>query len=392
MILPEKLYIEALKQMLKTHRKLTSEMVMDGFADYFYQKTVTPTDKKLMDLAFNGELNQDKLDIFLKTFDIECVGGEKALLLAYVMKEHPELKFNDYTLPRLRGLLKFFRFKNLELLAQYTKICGALNKQGIIPMILKGGAMKYLRPEFPRVMGDIDILVRTEEEYQLAQKIVKDMGFELEDNVHSVDLHLPGSQEGILDIHRYIEMDSDYEKSIVTDFFSRAKKQKVFGVETYVPCAEDMVFISLVNMVRNLREKTSLKGILYNLFDLKYFKNQGLDWKVVCKNVTDTHTEPQFFIASKFIGKIVPDFVPNLLKEDKKFKKTIKSYCNKDIFYCLYVEPVKFVCKGLHLKNEIKDWGRLKYYCKVKGQHFFTKRIAKSPVLRDAVLKIVNWG
>lgn len=390
MILPDNLYSEALKHILETHKKATPEIVMEGFADYFYQKTVTEIDKKLIDFAFGSELDQQHLDEFLKDWDIERAGSAKSLLVSYIMKIYPELKFNEYTLPRLKGLLNFFRFKNLSLIAQYTKIVEVLNKNGIVPMIIKGGAMKHLRPDFPRVMGDIDILVQSEEEYKLAKKLVTDMGYEIEDNVHSIDLHHPGSKEGILDIHQFIEMGSPEGKAIVSKLFERATKEKVFNTDTYVPCAEDMVFISLVNMVKNLRDKTSLDGILYNLFDLQFFKEKNLDWNLICKSVIDTHTEPQICIACKFLDKIKQGFVPNLLNQDKKMEKAIAAYCNKDIFYCLYVVPVKYVCKGLHFKDAVKSWESLKYYLRVKGQHFFTKRIAKSQILTDLFIKIVH--
>ncbi len=47
----------------------------------------------------------------------------------------------------------------MKTIAHYTKIGKALNKNGIEPLILKGGAMKYLRQELPRVMNDIDIVI-----------------------------------------------------------------------------------------------------------------------------------------------------------------------------------------------------------------------------------------
>ena len=366
---------------------------MGGFADFFYHKTVTKNDQNLISLTFNPELNQSTLDDFLKKWDIECAGSAKSLLLAYVMKMHSDLKFNDYTAPRLKGLLNFFRFKNLNLISHYTKIGMALNRQGIIPMILKGGAMKYLRPDLPRTMGDIDILVKTPKEYQLAQKIVKEIGYELEDNRHSVDLHLPGSEEGILDIHQYIEIGSKFEKKVLSDLFNRASKKKVFGVDTYVPCPEDMVFICLVNMVKNLREKTSLNGILYNLFDLAFFLKSSFNWDIVCQNILKTKTGPQVYIAYKFINQLQPNFIPNVLIQNKTFKKEITTYCNRDIFYFLYVYPAKCLCRELKASGEIKkDWNHISCYIKAKSKRTFLKFIVKHPMLVALFLKIWYKG
>lgn len=387
MILQEKLYLEALEDILSKNKSLDPDMIMGGFADFFYHKTVTENDQNLISLTFKSELSQATLDDFLKKWDIECAGSEKSLLLAYVMKMHSDLKFNDYTAPRLKGLLNFFRFKNLKLIAHYTKIGAALNHHGIIPMILKGGAMKYLRPDLPRAMGDIDILVRTPKEYQLAQKIVKEMGYEFEDNHHSVDLHLPGSEEGILDIHQYIEMGSEFEKKILPDLFKRAKMEKVFGVDTYVPCPEDMVFICLVNMVKNLREKTSLNGILYNLFDLHFFFKSPFNWDIVCQNILKTKTGPQVYIAYKFINQLWPDFIPASLVQNEGLKTEISAYCNRDVFYFLYVYPAKCLCKKLKTYNEEKNWAYYNKYIKAKIKRTFLKSVIKHPCLVKFFLK-----
>lgn len=388
MILSQKLYLEALEHILSTNKHCDADFIMAGFADYFYKKMVTDSDKKILGLAFDSQLNQSMIDSFLKTWDIEVAGSTKALLLAYVMKLHPELKFDSYTEPRLKGLLRFFRFQNLELISHYTKIVSALNQQGIIPMILKGGAMKYLRPDFPRVMGDIDILVRTKKEYLLAQKIVQKMGYEIEDNTHSVDLHLPNSKVGILDIHRYVDLGSPFEKNFSTGLFSRAQKKKVFATDTLVPCIEDMLFICLVNMVKNLREKTSVNGILYNLFDLEFFQKNSINWKIVQQNIIDTHTIPQVYVAYKFVEKISPKLLPKLLIQNKKLQKEIITYCNRDIFYLLYVYPIKCIGKTLHLKNEVKSWKKFRYYLKIKIKKGLVKYILKHPVLVAYFLKI----
>ena len=74
-------------------------------------------------------------------------------------------------------------------------------------MILKGGAMKCIHNEFPRVMGDIDILVK-EKDYEKAGHIAEEIGYRCEWDIHSVDIHPKDSEEGIMDIHRYILMNT----------------------------------------------------------------------------------------------------------------------------------------------------------------------------------------
>ena len=231
-----------------------TNIILDGFKF----EVLTKSDELLLNLIFSNKTTQEDLDKFLSQWDIEVVGGHKALMLAYFMKMHPELKFSEYTAPRLRGLIQFYRFQNMKLISHYTKICNELKKANIDFLIFKGGCMKHLRPEFPRVMGDIDILVK-EKDYKKAGKIIEKMGYDTSWDIHSIDIHPAGSEEGIMDIHKYIIMQSEKEKEFMPVLFKRATKQSVFGVEALVPCNEDLVFITLVNMVRNLRNKTSDK-------------------------------------------------------------------------------------------------------------------------------------
>ena len=245
-------------------KKLTN-IILDGFK----YEVITKSDELLLNLIFSEKTTQENLDKFLNEWDIEVMGGHKALMLAYFMKLHPELKFTDYVAPRLKGLLQFLRFQNMRLISHYTKIGNELKRNGIEFLIFKGGCIKHLRPDFPRVMGDIDILVH-EKDYIKAGKIVEQMGYDTSWDIHSVDIHLKDSKEGIMDIHKYIIMLSENEKAFIPDLFKRAKKENVFGIEALVPCNEDLLFISLVNMVRNLRNKTSYAGIPYTLFDCNF--------------------------------------------------------------------------------------------------------------------------
>ncbi|HCU58476.1 MAG TPA: hypothetical protein DIC64_00665 [Alphaproteobacteria bacterium] len=385
----DKMYVDAMQQIMKHTPHIDVKEVLNAQVQYFYDKLVKPIDQALMTLAWDKNLSQAKLDAFLKDFDIECVGGDKALLLSYVMKAHPDLKFDTYNGPRLAGLLKFHRFANLDLIAHYTKIGKELNKKGVVPLIMKGGAMKFLRPDLPRAMGDIDILVKRGEDFKKAMQVATDMGFDMDDNGHSVDLHEKGSEAGLLDIHQWVDMRSDYNVKFMDEIFERAEKKKVFGVETYVPCAEDMVFLGLVNMVKNIREKTSLKGILYTLFDFEFLTHSkpDFDWKIIVEDIKKTNTYPQMYTAMLFANKIVAGLISSDLLEDAKIMKVVRDYCNRDIYYSVYVHDLKLKCKTLRLIKSLKDWKSFEYWYKTRIPYFFLKRIGKSQTLTNLFLK-----
>ncbi len=180
----------------------------------------------------------------------------------------------------------YYRFHNLELIAQYRKIVCRLNDIGIVPLVMKGGAMKHLRPELPRVMGDIDVLIADKKQFKQAMDIAASMGYTLSEARHLVDLYKAGTEQGVLDIHRYIDdCCSDYDK-FNQAILSRAKEENVFGTRSLVPCNEDLVFIQLLNLGKNLAEYSSISGIMYVIFDLAYLTAKAdFDWKIVQENM-----------------------------------------------------------------------------------------------------------
>lgn len=305
-------------------KNYTSEDVANLLVGTFYNELVSSEDQKLLELAFAKKIEQLQLDKFLKDWDIEKFGERKSLMLSYVMKANPELQFSIYERPRLEGLLKFHRFHNLKLISHYTKIVRALNQENIFPMILKGGAMKHIRPDLSRAMGDIDILIADETEFAKAREICKNLGYLArildERRYHSVDLYLPASEEGVVDLHRYIlfeNFETNYDKKFLRDLFARSNKEKVFTTQSFVPSVEDLLFLGMANLARNLKDKSSFEGILYSLFDFKYLieSKSDFNWNLVLQNIIATNTQAQVFLAMKFANRIIPGFLPESLLE-----------------------------------------------------------------------------
>lgn len=365
--------------------------IVDLLIEGFKTELMSPNDKNLIDMIFSLEPTQENLDLFLKKWDIEVAGGAKALMLAYFMKLHPELKFSEYVGPRLKGLLNFYKFQNIKLISHYTKICNELKKENIVPLIFKGGAMKHLRPQFPRVMGDIDVLVKLQD-YEKAGHIAESMGYDCSWDIHSVDLHPKNSEEGIMDIHKYIYMNTGAESNLNYDLFNRAKKEKVFGIETLVPCNEDLLFISLVNMTRNLTNKTSWHGVLFTLFDVKYLIESKLNfnWDIVVENALKTKTEMQVCFATKFINKIVPNLLPEKIQRNALFDKEVNDYCTLLLYQRFFLWNMKQKSHSLKFKDIFGSFENLKEYLRLKPKYFILKLFIfrKNPILAKVILKL----
>ena len=366
------------------------EKLVQKISADFYKDILTDKDKTLLNLVFADNPTQEDLEKCLENYDIEVVGAHKALLLSYFMKMHPELKFPEYIAPRLKGLIQFYRFQNMNLIAHYKKICNELKKNNIEFLIFKGGCMKYLRPEFSRIMGDIDILVH-KKDFQKCGEVAEKMGYDLYWDIHSIDLHPKGSEEGIMDIHKYIILQSDKEKAFIPDLFKRASKQNVFGVETLVPCNEDLVFIALLNMVRNLRNNTSIDGIPYILFDCRFLidAKPDFDWNIVMQNIKKTKTENHIYFAVKFLNNIVPGLLPEQIQKDKRFEKEFEKYCILLIYQRFFLWEMKQKSHTMKIKDLFSSLKFFSEYLKLKPKYFILKLdiIKKNPYIAGFILK-----
>ena len=288
------LYAEIIKKVALTHPSYTAEQIVDCSAKKLYEGFISSKDRKLIQIAFHSNIKQKDLDKFLAEWDIEATSTERAAILAYTMKMHPELKFDSYTGPRLKGLLNYLRFQNLELISHFSKIVRKLNQIDIIPVIIKGGAIRYLRPDLPRVMGDIDILLHSQDELNTAKKIIQEMGYIYTDAGHSFDVHPKNDiEKGILDVHKFFSFLEKENIQFNKLLFNRAQKQKVFSVDAYLPSTEDMLFICLNNLALNLRKSSSTHGIPYAVFDLMYLigSKDDFNWDIVAQDIFITHTE-----------------------------------------------------------------------------------------------------
>ena len=293
-------------------------------------------DRKLLRMALSEHVGQQELDAFLADWDIEAAPIKSVLLVAYMMKTRPELRFPASLTPRLTGVLSFCRFQNLKREAHFCKLGMALRERGIPFLILKGGAMKVYRPDFPRWMGDIDLLVPAAD-YDRATQAATDLGYgDPMPTDHSMDLRLPGSDEGLLDIHKHLEMFTGKEEALNVGLFARALDRNLFAVRGLLPCPEDMVFIALVNLYKNLAKNQTQESSLTSFFDLKYLISLkgDFDINIVLEDARVSGGAFEVLFVSKLAESVVPGLFPTGWMEKmeipgKAFKKHFIDYLFK---------------------------------------------------------------
>ena len=199
--------------------------------------------------------------------------------------------------------------------------------------------MKVYRPELPRWMNDIDMLVPSDD-YDRAVDIAVSLGYSSSMCTdHSVDLHHPDSDEGLLDIHKHLEMFTGKEEALNEGLFARSSSRHFFMTDGRVPSPEDMVFISLVNLYKNLAKKQTPESSLTTFYDLKYLTrlNPVFDWEVVKNNCELSDASFQVIFSSMIVESVVTDVFPegwrsSMPISDKEFKKQLVDFLfRKDV-------------------------------------------------------------
>jgi hypothetical protein len=324
---------------------------------------VSERDRTLIDCVFAPVPTQEALDACLRVCDIEALGTHLSLMLSYLMHDHPELRFSEYVAPRLQGLIRFYRFANVETLARFAGIGKALNAAGIPLLLFKGAAMKALRPGLARPMGDVDILVRPEH-LAATVRICEKFGLRdaLTGSAHAVDMHTADGKSA-LDVHSAVIESAKDTSSFHRNLFSRARPVTAFGVRVLLPAHEDLYFLVLANLTKNLRGKTSIHGLFYALFDCRFLPGDkpGFDWSLVRGDAREADVEFDVRLAAEFMNALAPGIVPDA---GRHFPLTAKleDYCNRLIFEDEYLRERREACRAIRvvdLKNYPAHYGAM---------------------------------
>ncbi len=352
--------------------------------DRIVQETLTESDQLLLRLSLSDHPSQERLDAFLDGWELDTAPMREAVLLSYLLKMHPELHCPESIRPRLNGLLSYCRFQYLQLVGQFGTYCHALEAEGIRFLVMKGGAMKALRPDFPRWMGDIDLLV-PEEDFRKAAQIAAQAGFTLFHSIHSIDLKKDG--RNVLDVHQFVMMHTGKERLANPGFFARATPMRVFSVQAMMPSREDLLFMTLINLGRNLAGGASKDSILYSFFDVQFMlepqEGRTFDWQIVRDVAKLTGSATLLVIAAQFLNAVIPGLVP-----EKELPEVSDTELEKKWIWTRYwreiLHPERDRLGEFNIKKAIQEktrpipyiTGRL-HYAFIKRQQHWTNLCAR---------------
>ena len=366
---------------------MKGRQLADRVLEQLAQEMLAKDERRLVSFALSPTVSQENLDAFLKEWDIEEAPFQSVLLMAYLMKTHPELSFPEEVLPRLKGVLTYCRFQNLKLYSHFARIGGKLNSLHIPFVILKGGAMKVYRPDFPRWMGDIDLLVR-DQDFTKAGHATEELGFSPFRCAHSWDFHVKDTDESAVDLHRYIQMNTGKESSLNEGLYARSSKVTVATCEALLPSREDMVFITLVNLYRNLSDKTSTGSVFNAFIDLQYFLDNavGFNWDIVRDNARRTGTDIQVCLSAAFVSSLLPDLFPEEFLSGWMDKEESERNCVELLYQREIISPLRAEIGVSNVIKALKSVRPFAPYLGLRKRLFFLKRKSygtKTRILKD---------
>lgn len=357
--------------------------------DILERDLMHPMDRRILSLSVASGVTQADLDKALEGWDIEKSPIQVVLALSYLLKSRPDLVFPESMSPRLKGVITFCRFQNLKLSSHFNRIAKALNDAAIPFAILKGGAMKVYRPDYPRWMSDIDLLIEGDEDrFKKAESLIVSLGYEPYRDVHSTDMHVPGEENGVVDIHRYIHTGSERPYAISGDVLSRASLRPVFSAEALLPCPEDMVFISLANLSNNISEKTSHDSVINVFFDLGYLLNcrSSFDWDIVREDAQKSMASSRIRLMAMLLDRYIPGVIPEGFMSGEADKEELESLCFRVLYRRFVLSPRRLEIGEFDLRKAIRSCRPLPLYLVRRARYFFLKRFYSIPFLASSIL------
>jgi len=362
--------------------------ILNLLISVFIQKHLSENEKTVFEFMLSKNPDLESAKKLFENFDISSASDNKILLFSNFVKTHPKLGLDKFLPAKTSELKEFYMRRRLELFVHLDKVAGEFNAQGVRPMLVKGALMSFLNPDLLRTMGDVDIIVPADK-FDYSKEIAQKLNYEYAKEPHSFDFHEKGSEKGVVDVHKYIYMDTKCEMNLNQSLWQRAKEITFLDREFCIPCDEDIIFISLVNLARNLRNNTSFSNILYSFFDCKHILENASDfnWDTVLENAAVTKTLPQLYFSLYFIRNLMPEIFPEKLFDIKeKERKQLKEYCLKVYFNRIFIDGMRQQNKSINWTDAVTGKVELKDYLKLKSKYFLMKRVVNYPSVIEKII------
>ena len=199
--------------------------------------------------------------------------------------------------------------------------------------------------------------------------------------MHSKDFCEPVNNTGVLDVHRYLDFGKPCGAAFTEHLFARATKVRAFGIETYLPPHEDLAFIVIANLSKNLRNSTSVPSIVNAAFDVDWLMKDKADflWEKVYADVRLTGMEYEFAAGTAFIEANTHGILSPEALNYSQFGHELAEYSNELWFKLYHRDPVRNRCKELRITRAFGSWQAFKTYVSDELYHQVLKHIDHHP-------------
>jgi len=328
------LYASSMSHNLEGCKKNDGSQVLNSVAKTLLQAFISTPSGRILKLAITKGVNQKYLDEQLAYIDIEALWGSDALLLAYAKQRHAALDFGDYNEPRLKGLLMYHRFQNLNCIALFTKVINMATTIESVPIASYDTAMSCLLPEQYRPFCKPGLVAKSEKHFVDLKQAVKNAGYLVQEDVgfFTVLENEKNKERGI-----NVFLSTGFGVKEITawqSFISRTSATQVFRNSCLIPSVEDMLATSICRIWTKLRTDPRLRDLAFDIWDLFCLKErQKMDVELLQRIVVERNMAAQYYLVGCFVNNIIPGLLPELWKKHESFERAIDNYLKEEESY-----------------------------------------------------------
>ncbi|SMC78649.1 nucleotidyltransferase family protein [Papillibacter cinnamivorans] len=221
----------------------------------------------------------EEITAYFSGIRLEEEKWDSACMVASMCARHGYEGVPPELLPRIRGILRYYRMLNAGRIAGTCRLIRLYNDAGIPVMVIKGASiLTCYEPNHIRHMWDTDILVPAGE-YRRAVEIAISQGFSGGESPHSVNLKRDRMED--IDVHKI------FMKELLSrgpeKFWPEGPEVRRSGAVFQVPEFNTLFVQILTNSFSNLAEVGNHGAKIKWFMDVDFFisRPEDLDWERV---------------------------------------------------------------------------------------------------------------
>lgn len=220
----------------------------------------------------------EEITAYFSGISLDDEHWDSACMVASMCARHDFAGVPSAMLPRIKGILRYYRMLNAGRLAATCRLLRLYNDAGIKVMVIKGAAiLMHYEPNHVRHMWDTDILVPATD-YRRALALAEAQGFSGDESPHSKNLQRNPLED--IDVHWVFMKGCPHDSH---NFWAESETVTRSGAVFQVPEFNLLFIQCLANSFSNFTEIGNLGAKIKWFMDITAFLNhpEKLDWERV---------------------------------------------------------------------------------------------------------------